>query len=69
MEILGHSGIAITMNTYAHVLPSLLGGAAEGMTTFLDDRGRCRQRCRQSGWDRPGKANDLDVCPGHRRWS
>jgi len=25
MEILGHSGIAITMNTYAHVLPNLAG--------------------------------------------
>jgi len=35
MEILGHSGIAITMNTYAHVLPSLLGGAAEGMDNVL----------------------------------
>jgi integrase len=31
MEILGHSGIAITMNTYAHVLPTLLGGAVGGM--------------------------------------
>jgi hypothetical protein len=31
MEILGHSGIAITMNTYAHVLPILLGDAAIGM--------------------------------------
>lgn len=30
MEILGHSGIAITMNTYVHVLPTLLGGAACG---------------------------------------
>ncbi len=35
MEILGHSGIAITMNTYAHILPSLLGGAAEGMDDVL----------------------------------
>ena len=35
MEILGHSGIAITMNTYAHVLPSLLGSAADGMDDFL----------------------------------
>jgi hypothetical protein len=31
MEILGHSGIAITMNTYAHVLPTLLGDAAIGV--------------------------------------
>jgi integrase len=35
MEILGHAGIAITMNTYAHVLPSLLDGAAEGMDNVL----------------------------------
>jgi integrase len=31
MEILGHSGIAVTMNTYAHVLPTLLGNAVTGM--------------------------------------
>jgi integrase len=35
MEILGHSGIAITMNTYAHVLPTLLGDAADGMDDLL----------------------------------
>ena len=35
MEILGHSGIAITMNTYAHVLPTLLGGALQGMDDML----------------------------------
>jgi hypothetical protein len=35
MEILGHSGIAITMNTYAHVLPTLLAGAADGMDDVL----------------------------------
>jgi integrase len=23
MEVLGHSGISVTMNTYAHVLPAL----------------------------------------------
>ena len=33
--ILGHSGIAIRMNTYVRVLPSLLGGAAEGMDDVL----------------------------------
>lgn len=31
MEILGHSGIAITMDTYTHVMPTLLGGAVDGM--------------------------------------
>jgi len=35
MEILGHSGIAITMNTYAHVLPTLLGGAVDRMDDVL----------------------------------
>jgi hypothetical protein len=35
MEILGHSGTAITMNTYAHVLPTLLGGAADRMDDVL----------------------------------
>ncbi|MEV6491496.1 site-specific integrase [Actinoplanes sp. NPDC051633] len=35
MEILGHSGIAVTMNTYAHVLPTLLGGAVDGMDDVL----------------------------------
>ena len=35
MEIVGHSGIATTVNTFAHVLPSLLGGAAEGMDDVL----------------------------------
>jgi integrase len=36
MEILGHSGIAITSDTYAHVVPSLLGDAAERMNDLLD---------------------------------
>lgn len=35
MEILDHSGIAITMNTYAHVLPTLLGSAVAGMDDVL----------------------------------
>jgi integrase len=35
IEILGHSGITITMNTYAHVLPTLLGGAVDGMDDVL----------------------------------
>jgi len=35
MELLGHSGIAITMNTYAHVLPTLLGEAVAGMDDLL----------------------------------
>ena len=35
MEVLGHSGIAVTMNTYAHVLPTLLGDAMAGMDDLL----------------------------------
>ena len=35
MEILGHSGIAITMNTYANVLPTLLGDTVGGMDLVL----------------------------------
>jgi integrase len=37
MEILGHSGIAVTMNTYAHVLPTLLGDAITGMDRMLGE--------------------------------
>lgn len=43
MEILGHSGIAITMDTYSHVLPELQREAADrmdqalGYTTSNDD--------------------------------
>jgi integrase len=29
MEVLGHSGIGVTMNTYAHVLPELRQEAAD----------------------------------------
>jgi len=35
MEVLGHSGIAVTMNMYAHVLPTLLGDAMAGMDDLL----------------------------------
>lgn len=37
MEILGHSGIAITSDTYSHVLPTLLSVAADKMNDLLDD--------------------------------
>jgi hypothetical protein len=43
-EVLGHSGIAITMNTYAHVLPTLLGDALTGMDDLLGgtaEEGNC----------------------------
>jgi integrase len=37
MEVLGHSQIALTMNTYSHVMPSLLRDAATSMETLLWD--------------------------------
>jgi integrase len=36
MEVLGHSGISLTMNTYAHVLPALRQEAAAGRI-YLND--------------------------------
>jgi integrase len=35
MEVLGHSTITLTMNTYGHVLPSLLSDAADAMDRAL----------------------------------
>jgi integrase len=35
MELLGHSGIAITMNTYSHVVPALRQEAAAQMNAIL----------------------------------
>jgi integrase len=35
MDILGHSNISLTMNTYSHVLPEMLTGATEAMNTFI----------------------------------
>ena len=35
METLGHSAIAVTMNTYSHVLPSLQREAADRMNDVL----------------------------------
>ena len=40
MEILGHSQIGLTMNTYTHVLPELNRAAANGMQNFLVDAGK-----------------------------
>jgi integrase len=37
MEILGHSQIALTMNTYAHVIPELRGEAATRMETLFSE--------------------------------
>jgi len=35
MEVLGHSTITLTMNTYSHVMPSLLSDAADAMDRAL----------------------------------
>jgi integrase len=40
MEILGHSHIALTMNTYTHVVPELRRDAAQRMEQLLDARDR-----------------------------
>jgi integrase len=36
MEILGHSEIALTMNTYSHVVPELQREAAQRMQAILE---------------------------------
>ena len=40
MEILGHSHIAMTMNTYTHVVPELRRDAAQRMEALLQERER-----------------------------
>jgi integrase len=35
MEVLGHSQISMTMDTYSHVAPALLGDAAKAMNASL----------------------------------
>jgi hypothetical protein len=36
METLGHSQISLTLNTYSHVMPTLLRDAADAMDRLLD---------------------------------
>ncbi len=40
MDLLGHSQIGLTMNTYSHVIPDLRRDAADRMQDLLGDRGR-----------------------------
>jgi integrase len=35
MEVLGHSQISLTLNTYSHVIPALQRDAAERMDSVL----------------------------------
>ena len=37
MEILGHSQISLTLNTYSHVIPSLQSDAAKLMDAMLGE--------------------------------
>jgi site-specific recombinase XerD len=37
MEILGHSQISLTLNTYSHVIPSLQSDAAKLMDAMLSE--------------------------------
>jgi integrase len=46
MEILGHSQIALTMNTYSHVAPEVSREAADRMATLLwraDDEDQAKE--------------------------
>ena len=40
MDVLGHSQIALTMNTYSHVIPDLRRDAAKRMQDLLQERDR-----------------------------
>jgi integrase len=40
MDVLGHSQIALTMNTYSHVIPELKREAAQRMEDLIDERDR-----------------------------
>src|SRR5262249_43866993 len=46
MEVLGHSQIGVTMNTYSHVVPALVDAAAAAVDRVLADahEGELRQR-------------------------
>jgi integrase len=37
MDILGHSNISLTMNTYSPVMPAMLRNAAEAMNAVIAD--------------------------------
>jgi integrase len=36
MELLGHSGVGMTLNTYSHVIPQLRQEAADRMNEILE---------------------------------
>jgi integrase len=40
MNLLGHSQIGLTMNTYSHVIPDLRRDAAARMEELINDGGR-----------------------------
>lgn len=40
MEVLGHSRISLTMDTYSHVMPTAMRDAADPMNAILIGPGR-----------------------------
>ena len=40
MDVLGHSQIGLTMNTYSHVIPDLRRDSADRMEELIQDRSR-----------------------------
>jgi hypothetical protein len=57
MEILGHSQIALTMNTYSHVAPEVSREAADRMAEMLwqDDQTQEPGAVESSGTQEAGK--------------
>jgi len=57
MDVLGHSQISVTLNTYTHVIPALVDEAAAAMRRALTDDGDAEQ------------AEDADPTePPHGHW-
>jgi integrase len=48
-ELLGHATIAITLDTYSHVLPGMGGGTADAMDAALSSTGRCVEEGSREG--------------------
>jgi integrase len=40
MDVIGHSQIGLTMNTYSHIIPDLRKDAAKRMQDLLQERER-----------------------------
>ena len=55
MEILDHSQISLTMNTYTHVVPRLQREAASRMDLLLNGKGV--KKSGYAGWGWPGESH------------